>query len=746
MATSWNGNYLRCYVIVSTFAVENNTSSNTNRMKKMNRLTIALAFMAIASTVKAEDADTLTINNDSVTWNKALNDVSVVASSVNTMGDRTVAFITKEMRRGAQNTAQMLGNIRGLDWNAVDNSIEYHGKKNIIVLVDSIEKGYSYIMNLHHLRFSKVEIIDQPKGKYNGYDALINLTTKKNYEGYEGNVFYNTRLMPSGPNAGKFIWDVETGSITYTRNRWNFVANVSRSADNKTVYQNWFEKSYPMQGLSERTLHVDDTNEETLNNSDYNVNLSVDYQISKNHSLSWSYAYYYSLNQDETNYMLEKTNLGLGTIDTMTVHSFNNTDNHNHSTALFYRGKSGKWSYNADINYVYNCNTPDNTFERGEHFTLRNHYNDHMNYARLRSDARRHWDTNRTQLSFGNISTWKDYERRDFDTDNRLNTNGFFRNNTWFNLWRQIDSIGHNTASIGGSIEEIHVKSNGTSENQVVWSVNAMYWHKLTEKNWIRFNYDCNVSHPNQSQTSTYGYFTDSLTWSGGNPFLRSSVTHNLKVWFDAWWCFNAQAGVTYAPNTISGFSELRHGMLSSGVEGDYVASTFVNTKYVSPWVSVSFTKRFAKNFLYKADAIYTLPRASYGDDVQKGHTFKFWTSLQYYYPKWDFSAKVDYQMYHGKSVTPQTYALSDKDDFLAFTFRKTFCKKHLDVAFVTIAPFKSGSGVNRTYVVSPALTSTNYFCAWPSNNKGCLQLMVTYRFMGGKSIREYNREMSDER
>ena len=219
-------------------------------MKKINKLTIVLAMMAMAITAKAENADTLTVNNDSVTWDKSLNDVCVVASSVNTMGDRTVAIITKDMRRGAQNTAQMLGNIRGLDWNAVDNSIEYHGKKNIIVLVDSIEKGYSYIMNLHHLRFSKVEIIDQPKGKYNGYDALINLTTKKNYEGYEGNVFYNTRLMPSGPNAGKFIWDVETGSITYTRNKWNFVANVSRSAENKTVYQNWFEKSYPMQGLS----------------------------------------------------------------------------------------------------------------------------------------------------------------------------------------------------------------------------------------------------------------------------------------------------------------------------------------------------------------------------------------------------------------------------------------------------------------------------------------------------------------
>ena len=75
----------------------------------INKQTIVLALMAIVSTAKAENADSLTVKNDSVTWNKTLNDVSVVASSVKTEGDRTVAFITKDMRRGAQNTAQMLG-------------------------------------------------------------------------------------------------------------------------------------------------------------------------------------------------------------------------------------------------------------------------------------------------------------------------------------------------------------------------------------------------------------------------------------------------------------------------------------------------------------------------------------------------------------------------------------------------------------------------------------------------------------
>ena len=704
------------------------------------------ALLIAATSAMAQTTDTLQVQTDSVVWNESLREVSVVASSTRTEGDRTTAFITKEMRRGARNTAQMLGNIRGLTWNAVDNSVEYNGKRNIIVLVDSLEKGYNYVMNLHHARFERVEIIDQPKGKYEGYDALINLVTKKNYEGYEGSLKASTRLMLAGPNAGKFVFLVNDGVITYTRNKWNFVADVTRKSDNKNVLQQWYERTYPVHGMTERVLHDKDTNEKLLENQDYQVNLSVDYQLNKNHSLSWTYVYDYNRNKDQLNYLLEQRHLNIGTIDTLDVHSLNNTSNHNHSTALFYRGRSGQWSYNADINYVYNRNTPDNTFQRGENFTLRNHYNDHMHYTRFRSEARRNWYADRLQLRFGYHNTWKDYERKDYDSRRQLNTNGSLRNNGWFNLWGRLDSIGHNTASVGGRLEQIHVWSNGIGDNQFVWSVSAMYWHKLTAKNWIRFNYDYGISHPNQSQTSAYGYFTDSLTWSGGNPFLRPSVSHQWKVWFDAWWCFNAQAGVTYAPHTITSFTEIRHGLLPSGMEGDYVASTYVNSRYLSPWASVSFTKRFAKDFVYKADALFALPRASYGDFKQQGREFRFKTSLQYYSRKLGMTTYLSYEQNNNKMVTPQTYSTNYKNDALYLSIDKTFFHNRLAVNFVAVAPLKWGDGINKTYVVSPAIQSTSYFSSWKSNNRGALQLSLTYRFMGGKSVREYNREMSDER
>ena len=227
---------------------------------------------------------------------------------------------------------------------------------------------------------------------------------------------------------------------------------------------------------------------------------------------------------------------------------------------------------------------------------------------------------------------------------------------------------------------------------------------------------------------------------------MRPSVSHQWKVWFDAWWCFNAQAGVTYAPNTITAISELRHGSLPSGVDGDYVASTYVNSRYLSPWVSVSFTKRFAKDFVYKADALAAMPSAKYGDFSQHGHELRFKTSLQYYNRKYHLTAFMAYEMNHNKMVTPQTYSINDKDDLLYISIDKTFFHDRLSLSFLAISPLKWGDGISRTTVVSPAIQSTNYFNSWKSNNRGALQFTLVYRFMGGKSVREYKREMSDER
>ena len=98
--------------------------------------------------------DTLTHQLDSTLYHTTQTLDSVVITGDNTIhhADRDVVRITRAMRKGARNTAQMLGNIPGIDCDYSNNELTYYGSKNILILVDSIEKSPEYIKELHHLR------------------------------------------------------------------------------------------------------------------------------------------------------------------------------------------------------------------------------------------------------------------------------------------------------------------------------------------------------------------------------------------------------------------------------------------------------------------------------------------------------------------------------------------------------------------------------------------------------------------
>ena len=66
-------------------------------MRKIIRFKLVALLTTMSLTTRAQEMDTLKVQSDSVVWNESLKEVSVVASSIRTEGDRTTAFITKGM-------------------------------------------------------------------------------------------------------------------------------------------------------------------------------------------------------------------------------------------------------------------------------------------------------------------------------------------------------------------------------------------------------------------------------------------------------------------------------------------------------------------------------------------------------------------------------------------------------------------------------------------------------------------------
>lgn len=689
------------------------------------------------------DDTTAQSKQDTTVWKQVgLDEVEIKASNIIQRGDETRVVITKEMRRGAKDVAQMMATLPGFDYDYIDRQLKYHNSTNIVVLVDSVEKSKNNVMDLFHLRFDKIDIIDHPQGKYAGYDVLINFHTKKNYEGYEGNISYYSYQNPSSKNSKFLVACVPSGYFSYTKNRWSFYASDKVTFQQGGIDRRWQRNNY-LAGIRDVNIPNENGNKDmTQYDRLNNFYASADYKISDKSSVSFVYSFSND-NFDERN---ENTYIRTTDADKDGVvqKRYDNLakDGQEHSWAVFYRGKKGKLDYSADFNYRYLPSEYASNRIETSGFMLDNHFRDRMNYTRFRAEASSNFLNYTLFISGGYANTWKDYSRRGYDMRDMLNANSYYRNKVWAQVsyWPW-----HNTnVKLGGWLEQIHLKSNGARDNQLPYGFNALFYQKLSPKNWLRMNYNCNINYPDQTASSSYGYFVDSLIWSGGNPFLRSSVRHDVRLTVDLWQLLNLQVGYVNSPNTFANISEEREGMLPSGVEGKYVAKTTVNAKYDEWWAAVSFTKRFCKDFVYKADIKYIAKNTSYSLYSRHADEWYATTSLRYYNDKMKMSVLISYLYNQGQNILPQSFS-ELKYDITSLYVEKFLMNQNLILSFGYEFPFCFAKGTNYVIEDSPLMYVSNVDRLYERIKNG-FRINVVYRFQGGKSVRKYNKELSSER
>lgn len=671
-----------------------------------------------------------------------LKEVNIKGSSILQSGDRMKVAITKDLRRGTVSTIQMLGKLPNFTYNFVDRSLTYHNSSNIIVLVDSVEKDMNYLRNIQHIRFDKVEVIDKPQGQYQGYDVLINLHTKKNYEGYEGMLFNNEGFNLNGENDKKYIFENTTANFSYTKNKWNIYA-FAYSYFGQGAYDTSWSKNYLQNGIKETLVNNPDGIRNIITFERYRSGLlSLDYAIQKNQSLSFVYQYGAGRDHDTYNhYTILRTDENTHTETRLTRDIRTHVRDSEHSMAVFYRNNVGRVRWTADFNYRFSPtrSLTDQTESTG--FVLNNHFQDHMNFTRFRISGWTNFANGHLTLNAGYENTWKSYKREDNDTGEKLNTNSYLRNRLWASLNWRFD----NNAQLmfSGWAEHVGLNNNHAKKTQVPVGGSFMAYYQLTRRNWMRLNYDCSTSYPDQNLSSEYGYFTDSLSWVGGNPWLKTNVTHRINYWIDLWWCFNFQTGYVYSPNSFNSIAEIREGTLPSGVPGKYVASVFQNTDYREWWASVSFTKRFCRDFLYKADLKYRNAKASYHDFSNHIQTVEGVTSLQYYQPRWDMNFAMSYSYSKNFTISPQVKSSSNFENPYV-SIQKFLLKKKLELTLTYSLMFHFFNSDMITETKSPGFES-RYLDKAFDRQRNRIVFSVSYRFAGGKSVRQYNRDMSTE-
>ncbi|MCD8291446.1 MAG: hypothetical protein LUC91_08095 [Prevotella sp.] len=704
----------------------------------------ALSCFSLQASAQLSEKDSLRLDSIEAALTDSLKQVEVNASNIVHLRDKDVIYITREMRKGSYNTGELLGKVPGMTYNNLTKELRYQGQTKILILVDSLEYNEKYIKNLHHIRFNKIEIIPNPKGKYANYDIIINLCRNEKYEGWEIEGEYSLVLSPGDRNMLNTPFDHAEWypAWTYTRNKWNFYANYYGKFDQEGT-DILSTTQYLLNNYTEEVIkNPDVTRNQKTHDRFHGVNVASDYQFNKHNSVSISYRYMWSDNDKSKPETVVRSDLYGNVQDTIGSTSFS-TDRWNyHQFASFYRGGKGAWNYSASLNYNrLTSNTTYNLKKTSGYETTDNRWS-RMDHTYGKAEVNRRFLQEKIYWAIGYDDLWKHYKQQRTETHESLTDYTLKQSTVWtygnFNVTEKA------SLSVLASITTNKTKGDEAKDRYLSWRGDLTYYQKMKAEQWLRLNYSCSVSNPDLNKVTSYGQFSDSLTWSGGNPQLRSSVSHWARLQYYFLKCLAISVEDTYQPRTFDNITTLEYGELQNGMEGYYAATMPQNAKWNKASINIDFTKQIG-NLTLSANASFWRVGGKYNSFKHYVNGCQYAAEIQYYIEKWQLSPLINYSGGSNQGGWAQGYSKKNYD-WLYLVLTKYLCKQRLQILFLYTVPVHLTSGRDMYVIDTPATFSHVVNSNFNYNVNNHVELVIRFNFGGGKSVRQYNREMSEEK
>lgn len=679
------------------------------------------------------------VATDSLT--RELQEVTVQADVVKHRGNQTTYIVTKEMRRGAFDAGDLLANLPDIQYNRITKAVEFAGRTNIKILVDSMEKDASYIKGLTHIRFDKIDVIRFPTGKYADYDMVINFHTKKNYEGYDINVSTLSFIKPRYTSGKILSINSDNGSLTYTRNKWNFMVKTGYLFDRNQSF-NEYNNAYIVNNLHEKSVTNPGGKPNTENYTRrWNIDMGIDYQFNRDHSLSISYFY---IGESHDNYSLSRMLSGpldqhIEILDTITRRGTARNNGSRHTLGLFYRGRIQGWDIWAGANYSHNPWKTRNETERSSGFMIEDNQRQRINNTWANIDINKSFFDNKLGLNIGYENMWRKYNGRMLETGVELSSSLTRRNRVYSQLSYSFPS--GLSLSIDGGVTFNNNNTDSHKEKQTMASYGATL-SKRFNKLYGNLRYTALTSNPSVYLMKDYGQFTDSLMWSGGNPSLKSGTIHMLSTFISHSCGLSLMANALFSPENVTSITEERTGMRPDGTVGPYIASQPQNTYSRDFHISTGYTGNIITDLRYSINVGWSESYASYGKMRNWIGRPECSASINYHSMPNFFFVDMRYIMRAHSSAVPQGYNKSHTDQF-DLSVMKMWLNGALSLTVQYTLPLHFTSGKRTSWTDTPVYTS--YSLSNPQHyDSNMFQISISYRVAGGKSVRQYKRTLFD--
>ena len=704
---------------------------------KQYRIIIFL-LLAITAPVKGWGQTEVGESMDTIAG-KELKEVVVEQENIVHKGTHDEVMITPAMRKHAKNISQVIGKLVGFQYDPIGQSLTYMGKANIKILVDSVDKQINQVKQLGHQRFSRVDIIYNPTGKYQEYDILINLHTKKNYVGFDMYAQEQDFIMPSGRNGkGKdFAYWENTGLFNYMNNKWTFSA-YAQNVWQRNGSSKYSQKEYPLNDLYETAIEQPRTSPTDFNTSKgVYGNISVDYRFNDRHAIS-VIANFKNIKSTQRRYEDVLTQSPIHEKPYLETHlsSQKTFPIYDYWSGVYYNGRNGLCNYSAMVNISdgkakdYSQNSRSGGFELPDNRITRGNYQA-GDIDVTRNTANGKWLFNFNYRIINN--RYKSYrlETGDILTDSRQFTNratltaSYYPATNW-------------SMKISGGLQTTRYSTGSFNDTKITPRVDISLSHNFTRKNWIRFYYNTNVNNPFLGNVTDYGQFTDSLMFEQGNRHLKPSPKHSATLMFGLLNIIRIHANYGISPRQLSPIYSAGYGEHPDGITGNYVINRMMNTRWQYWGFRIEANKWFG-NWFAAATCDISKEYASFNGSSNSRLVCEGDLMCVFNAPKAGFSSIILYNIGNGASVTPQAYSTEYADRFRV-SVQKSFLRGKIDLSLSYWIPIHLMSGNSKQWLHSlPLNTYTWSNNQFREDNK--IMLRLSYRLNKGATVRKINIE-----
>lgn len=670
---------------------------------------------------------------------KEIGEVVVSAELVKRKGKEDVITVTKRMREGTKNAGELLAKVPGVFFNPLNFDLKYRGSKNVLILVNGVEKNADYIKHLRPERFESIKIINMPTGIYADYDAVIDLRVKKTYQGYEGSVETYAQIMPGNRNGkGEHLRNSQTaGQFTYTRGKFNFDV-YAKYLFYKQGLNKYYDREYPLNHLSETAIKL---SELEPNDRSHSNNLStyfaVDYDINSNHSISAKISLSPSSMHDTQNNVIKREFSDLNYCDTTFWAKHNAYKDHLAVNAgVWYRGKVSGWDINSHFTYNHIGYTWINNVALSSGYVNKDERDISSKYITGAVETTRQSNNKKWTFTLSDNFILTNFREDRAETGATLTKSSDFRN--IFTGSVQYQGNEKFSAGLNAGFTVYRNTYNDISDTYVNprLTANASWFPSKNAS--FRLSYTLIPYNPSIAMTQDYGQFTDSLMYSAGNPKLKPSLNHSLSLSTTFFNSLTINAGYYHSTNNFYSYYFPEHGIIPSGADTYYTRDDYVNGTYDRWKVNITYSKSFGKHWTLSLGGSLSKEKASYQNSKASALSpeYEFLATYQ----TMNNSLRFYFISYLSSwtQVSPQS-DLRGRDNLNSIAVYKSFFNNKLELLAQWIMPFHFINGDSHGGTISPSYNLRTHINNQISVNN-LLAIQITYKFNGGQSVKKYDR------